>query len=211
VSTPTRYQRVGNTGSNPADYALVDDNGVPFSLFLRFDGVDDGMVTNSINFTSTDKVTVWAGVRIFSNVTGMLFETSAVANSNVGAFNAYFNDAGGFSLVSRANKAGSPTGPAEIAIGVTNTSVWSIDYDFSRTTGGTAIYQRRNNAAQSNGGTFPVGAGNFGNYPLYIGRRGGSTLPFNGRLHSLIVRGAQSTTQQIEQTEAYVNARTKAF
>ncbi|MDA1587804.1 hypothetical protein PDK27_29085, partial [Bacillus cereus group sp. TH230-1LC] len=30
------------------------------------------------------------------------------------------------------------------------------------------------------------GAGNFGNYPLFIGRRAGTSLPFNGHLYSLI-------------------------
>ena len=30
------------------------------------------------------------------------------------------------------------------------------------------------------------GTGNYGNYPLFIGRRGGTSLPFNGHLYSLI-------------------------
>lgn len=175
--------------------------------YLEFDGTDDCLFTSEINFTSTDKMTAVVGCRILNNVLGLLYETSTTANSNIGAFNAYVNDAGGFSLVSRANKAGGPTGPAEVAIGVANTSVWSIDYDFARTTGGTAIYQRRNNAAQSNGGTFTVGSGNFGNYPLYIGRRGATSLPFRGHIYGMVIRGAQSTTDDIEKTEKYLGGK----
>jgi hypothetical protein len=55
------------------------------------------------------------------------------------------------------------------------------------------------------------GGGNYGNYPLYIGRRGGTSLPFNGHLYSLIVRGAQSTDAQIVSAETYVNSKTGAY
>jgi hypothetical protein len=57
-----------------------------------------------------------------------------------------------------------------------------------------------------------TGGGNFLAYPLYLGRRGGSSLPFNGRLYSLIVRfGANLTTGQITSTESWVNGKTGAF
>jgi hypothetical protein len=48
------------------------------------------------------------------------------------------------------------------------------------------------------------GTGNFGNYPLYFGRRGGSTLPFNGREYQTIIRGAASSALQITQAERFV-------
>jgi len=51
--------------------------------------------------------------------------------------------------------------------------------------------------------------GNFGNYPLYIGSRGGSALRFNGRIYSLIVRGKlPDTDEQRDQTETYVAGKT---
>jgi hypothetical protein len=59
--------------------------------------------------------------------------------------------------------------------------------------------------------TADQGDGNFGNYPLYIGRRGGTTLPFNGHLYSLIVRGAATTATRIAQTERWVNKKTGAY
>ena len=40
------------------------------------------------------------------------------------------------------------------------------------------------------------GTGNYGNYPLYIGRRGGISLPFNGHLYNLIGIGRLTTDSE---------------
>ena len=69
----------------------------------------------------------------------------------------------------------------------------------------------RVNGVQAATSTADQGAGNFGNYPLFIGRRNNASLPFNGRLFSLIVRGAASSVTEIADTELWVNARTGAF
>jgi hypothetical protein len=51
--------------------------------------------------------------------------------------------------------------------------------------------------------------GNFLAYPLYIGRRGGTTLPFNGNLFSLILRfGTNLSAATIRQTETWVGDKT---
>ena len=56
------------------------------------------------------------------------------------------------------------------------------------------------------------GTGNYLAYPLYIGRRGGSTLPYNGRIYSLIARfGSNLTANQITSTETWVNGKTGAY
>jgi hypothetical protein len=53
------------------------------------------------------------------------------------------------------------------------------------------------------------GTGNFGNLPFYVGRRGGSSLPYNGRIYSLILRfGANLSAAQIAQTETWVGGKT---
>lgn len=185
-----------------------DANG---KYYLAFDGVDDSMATAAVNFTATDKMTVFAGARINSTSPGFLLETSATANANAGAFNVYFNDVGTYGIVARANKQGSPTGPAEVSIGSANTSVWSIDYDFNRTNGGQAVYERRNGAAYANGGSFPAGAEKFGNYALYIGARAGTQFHMNGRIYQLIIRGAQTDAAGISAAESFVNTKTGAY
>jgi hypothetical protein len=48
----------------------------------------------------------------------------------------------------------------------------------------------------------------FGNLPLYIGRRGGASLPFSGNLYLLIVRGAASSASQIAQAETDIATKT---
>ena len=52
------------------------------------------------------------------------------------------------------------------------------------------------------------GTGNFGNYPLFIGRRNNTNLPFNGRLYSLAVLGRTATDAELASMEAWVAGKT---
>ena len=206
--------RVANDGVGLPAYQRVntatDYDTTGFPLYLRADGVDDGMVTNSINFTATDKMTVWAGVRKLSDAAaGAFVELSPNINTNTSVFGIFApaNSAtGDYSFRSKgtADSGSSGTSAAMYPQPITNvlTGIGNISGD-------SAIL--RINGTQAASSTVDQGSGNFGNYPLYLFRRGGTTLPFNGRFYSLIVRGAASTTAQIEATEAYVNSRTKAF
>ena len=60
-------------------------------------------------------------------------------------------------------------------------------------------------------GAAAIGSGNFGNYPMYLGSRAGNGLFFNGRMYSVIVRGAASTAAEITDAEKYVNSKTGAY
>ena len=53
-----------------------------------------------------------------------------------------------------------------------------------------------------------MSGGNFGNYPLYIGRRGGTLFPLNGNIYGLIVRGALTTDPLLSAAEAYMATKT---
>jgi len=193
------YQRV-NTAT---DY---DTAGFP--MYLRFDGVDDWLVTPSINFTGTDKVTVFAGVRKLSplGVYTPFVELSSAVNANNGSFN--FWGPGGatqFGFTSKGTLAANPeTSDASYAAPITNvlTGIGNISGDRATL---------RINGAQVSQSTADQGSGNYGNHPLYIGARTSASIYFNGNLYSLIVRGAQSTAQQIASTEAWVNQRTGAY
>lgn len=57
------------------------------------------------------------------------------------------------------------------------------------------------------------GTGNYASQIMYIGRRGGSTIPLNGQIYSLIVRfsAANLTDAQIAQAETWVNTKTGAY
>jgi hypothetical protein len=62
----------------------------------------------------------------------------------------------------------------------------------------------RLNGVSVNSNTGDQGTGNYGSYQLNIGRRNNASLPYNGRLQQLIVRGAQSSAAEIASTERWV-------
>lgn len=192
------YQRVG---------AATDYNTTGFPYYLAFDGTDDSLATASIDFSATDKMSVFAGVRKLSDAAGSaVAELSANAGSNNGAF-ALFAPLGsgtpGFGFRGRGSVSvdaatSSPVSPVTSAL----SGLGDISGDRATL---------RVNGTQAAQSTADQGTGNYGNYPLYIGSRGGSSLRFNGRLYSLLIRGAASTDAQIASAEAWVNGKTKAF
>jgi hypothetical protein len=185
----------------------VDSSGKPY---LLFDGVDDGMVTGTIT-PATDKVQVFAGVRKLSDTAvGTIVELSADTGSNNGTFVLFASFNGGavtpsYLLQSKGTvRSGSAT-PSSYPAPITNvfTGVGDISGDTATV---------RVNGTQVATSTADQGTGNYLAYPLYIGARGGSSLFFNGRLYSMIVRfGANLTTGQITSTEKWVNSKTGAF
>lgn len=198
------YQRV-NTAT---DYA---DVGAP--RYLQFDGTDDGMVTNSIDFTGTDKMTVWAGAKANSAAANsVLFELSNVFGAgNPGSMAVMWPRlpyAVNFGLAGTGAASRSTSAAAD-----TGLRVISCAFDISKALTVDEINPRVNGAGPSllTVDAGPAGTGNYGNYPLYIGRRAGTTLPFNGRLYGLIIRGAASDADQIVTTESWMNSKTRAY
>ena len=55
------------------------------------------------------------------------------------------------------------------------------------------------------------GAGGFGAHAMYLGRRGGTSLPFKGRLYGLVIRGAATPDPTISRVERYLNAKSRAY
>ena len=188
-----------------------DSNGL---YYLSFDGTNDGMETPSIDFTGTDKMTVWAGVRKLSDAAAAIFvEFSAVVSAgNPGSFYLAAPDGAssnfGFGLCGTTSAAYQATG-----LTAPSTRVLSAQFDIAGAAMTDEIKPRVNATTPTvtATGATNVGTGNFGNYPLYIGRRGGVSLPFNGRIYQLIIRGAASNDGQIAATEAWVNGKTRAY
>ncbi|MBD3761483.1 hypothetical protein [Rhizorhabdus sp.] len=199
-STATAYQKVASSYE-------ITEAGIQTFYHLAHDGVDDYLVTNSIDFSGSDKVTLWAGARKLSDASAaLLAELSASASANNGAFYISAPEStgasGNFAFKSRGdNNNGLAASSAVVApTTVVLTGQGSIAADSSIL---------RINGAQAATAATDQGAGNYGNaYPLYIGRRGGSTLPFNGYLYGLIIRGGASDTAAIQRTERYLGAKT---
>ena len=164
-----------------ASRPILRQNAITGAYYLEFDGSDDFLQTSSINFTATDKVSLFAGVRKLSDaVTAIVCELSANLNNNVGCF--YLAAPPGinvqrFGLVVKGNTLGnveSGTLPAPISATLST----RIDLSSNKTN------LRTNGVLTTNTSNF--NGGNFGNHPLYVGRRGGASLPFNGHIYGLI-------------------------
>jgi hypothetical protein len=194
---------IGPTYQRVVDAATYDTAG--FLPYLQFDGLDDSMSTNSIDFSAGDKMTVWAGVRKLSDAnTGTVAQLSPSTSTNNGVFGLYVP----FNTGASADYAWQSKGTIRITVNSSvstgpATSVFTAIGNISA-----PLAQLRQNAIQIATSSASQGTGNFGNFALNIGEGAGF---LNGWLTSLIVRGAQSTQGQIEATESWVNGKTGAF
>ena len=162
------------------------------------------MLTGTIT-PGTDKAQIFSGVRKLGTPTGMAAELSAAADTNNGSFSLIVPrgvTAGDYGFFSRGSVLSSAVTPNNYPVPITNvlTGIGDIATD-------TAVL--RVNGVQAASSTSDQGTGNYLAYPLYIGRRGGTTLPLNGRIYSLIVRfGANLSASTISQTEVWVGGKT---
>ena len=190
------YQRVNTATDYDADPAK-------FPAYLRFDGVDDALQTGNIDFTGTDKMTVWAGVLRAS--TGLAQEICGLtaAPGDAGAFTLWASTGSGAGLSNMSAAFSSAiSGSLKVTSQTLAHNTQAILNGYQNITG---VNSRLNSGAINTVAAIPVA--NFANAPIYIGARAGTTFFLNGRLYSLIVRGAQSSLSQIEATEAYIKQK----
>jgi hypothetical protein len=172
--------------------------------YLKFDGVDDFLVTGSINFTATDKMTVWAGVTKLSDAaTSIVAELSVNSGGNSGTFALFAPSSAGVAEYKARVRGTIDSFPSAVGAPAPDTSIVTFSGDIA---GDSAVFRRNGTTTQ----TFStdLGTGTFGNYPLYVGRRGGASLFFSGNLYGLVIRGAASTAAQIAATERYMANKT---
>ena len=195
-----------STSANRPIYS-VHSNGFPY---LQFDGVNDSLVTSTLNLTTTDKVTWSAGLYVDSAAAGAVaMEFSANTNTNAGTF--YISAPSsvldhGFGL--RGNSA-SPVFAvvSNVYINEQNSDVATGILDIGKATKELELIPRLNQTTITNinwSGASNAGTGNFGSYPLYLGARGGTTAFFNGHIYQVIIRGVTSTADEIYKTERYI-------
>jgi hypothetical protein len=206
--------RVSNIGVNLPVYQRVntstDYDSTGFPIYIKPNGSNQFMVTNSINFTATDKMTVWQGVRKLSDATtAILDELSTSGDANAGTFIVIAPSSSGSNSY-RFTSGGSIPAAAAAGTGVfaaaPNTSVFTGLANISGDTCTLRINGTQVTASGSNQGT-----GNYGNYPAYFYARGGTSLFFNGNDYGSIARGAESTAAQIAAGEEWINSKTKAY
>jgi hypothetical protein len=200
TGTMPLYQRVDTS----TDY---DTNGFPG--YLRADGVDDFLQTNSIDFTATDKITLCAGVRKRSDaLRGMVIELgNGVVNTNQFQLNAPGADATNNYFFQSLGTVGASAATASgFAAPITNvlTGIGEISTD-------TKLL--RVNGTQVATSTTDQGTGNYGNFPVFFFHRNTSpaTLRFNGNEYGNIAVGKLLTADQTVALETYMNGLTKAY
>ena len=215
----TTYQRTGASSGvawpTPPSYDITEA-GQPDLHYLHYNGVSSFMVSPTIT-PGIDKAQVFVGVRKLSDAAlGMLMEFGPSVNATVGTWSHLLPDttsAGSLGLDLRGN---GTSGIQRISTGTAPaTFVSAVAFDLSGTTYDTERPTKRINGATatvlSAAGSADTGGGNFTAQTLYTGRRGGTSLPFNGLVYSKIIRfGANLTSKTIEDIEKWVNGKTGA-
>lgn len=180
--------------------------------WLQFDGVDDSLSTAAFAW-GTDKATAIIGIlNNNSSGFGLPFTFGANPISDVGAFGSYVNVAanGDYTI---AAKGATQCYYKTIGAAIPRTDVVTFTYDLAQTQHQDSLKLRLNgvNAALSWVAGGNLGGGNFLTHSLNIGRRGDNAGFLLGRVYSMIIRGALSTTQEITDTETWVNSKTGAY
>jgi len=194
------------TAANRPTYR-VDVNGLSY---LQFDGVNDSLVSSTLNLTTTDKVTWSSGLYVDSAAAGaVVMEFSANTNTNTGTF---YLSAPSSVLDHAFGLRGNSASPvfavvSNVPINNQNSDIATGILDIGQATKELELIPRLNQTTITNinwSGAANAGTGNFGSYPLYLGARGGTTAFFNGHVYQVIIRGKTSTTDEIYKTERYI-------
>lgn len=194
-SSATTYQRVV-TATNYADIGLPRR--------LTFDGVDDSFLSPSnLNLTGTNKVSVFTGVTKSSDAAqGNVAELSSTIATNNGTFQLTAPQS------AAANYNFSSKGTTQV-----DNTVTTYSAPITSVVTGLGDISAPNNVirvggVQAGAVTTTQGTGTYGTFLFYVGRRNNATLPFNGQLYQLIVRGAATDESTVQRTEQWVAGKT---
>jgi len=209
--------RPANDGVGLPEYQRVVDantyDTVGFPPYLKFDGVDDFLQTASVDFSGTDKALVAAAARKLSDAAiGCLVELSSWAGVS-GALSIQAPRTASNNLSAALRDA---TNVAQYSIaGVASPSSFVLRAMFNISATGITnqIGVTANGATPSLSvsSAGPVVASALANAPIYIGRRAGTSQPFNGRLYGLLIRGAATPDATIATVERYLNSKARIY
>ena len=196
-STATTYQRV----TTATDYA---DIGLP--RYIQFDGSDDFLVTPAnVNLSGTSTATLVVGVEKRSDAAENMIVELGVTASVVGSLRAFAGLSGPNWGTGSTGTNGSPR----------SAQVLDSQYAAPQTrvlTGllnvGASLQSLRLNGVLVNQQSLATGGGNFGSLLLYVGRRGGTSIPLNGRIFQLILRSTLTSGSTLASLERFVGQKT---
>lgn len=174
--------------------------------YLSFDGVDDFLVTPPLDLSSTAQVSTVAGVEKSTDTAGVISEGGTSINTGSGKFSLRTDANPDFSFISRGSISAQASSVATYTIPATVvlTGLGDIVNDLSTL---------RINGVQVSQVTTDQGTGTTysGSNVYYIGRRAGTSVPFNGRLYGMIILNRSFTGQELVNTESWMNGNTGAY
>lgn len=199
----TSYEERGAAYEGPASGESV--------AALYFDGSNDFLSSPAIDFTGTDKITLFTAwnKRRLSNVYSTIVELSDDSTVNNGSFSLIDNRSTGSSHFFGIRGTSTLERYLTQELFPMDRSTISVVYDLAgdNTTSITPRVTTDSGAgttysAMTNSSGATPGGGNFGNYVLYVGKRGsGGTGPSNGyMIGALVVLGREPTGTEFADT-----------
>lgn len=188
------------TQSTSSKRPILQQNATTGAYYLAFDGVDDGLVINSIDFSNTNSVTIFGGV-VFNNLSGnsqFIVELSNDSWENKGAFALWRGYSGITNYALRRNITSGSAEDLTANNDNTNTAVVTGVIDSNKNT-----EFLRNLGRLKSSKTLEVTTNKFKTYPLTIASRQ-NTLPLSGAIYSLMVIGRVTTDLEIVNTEKVI-------
>lgn len=183
-AVPGPYQRV-NTAT--------DYDAIGFPKGARFNGVNSWMSIAALDMSGSDKLLFTASARKDSDAArACIMELSPVFTTpgSFGLFGPWtpgpdylFTATGASGTAVTVGPSGLPAPLTAVLTGVANLAGATFAERFTA----------RVNGASSPATFGATGGGNFTNATLYIGRRGGTTLPFNGMVYRIGIRSGLAT------------------
>ena len=181
-----------------ASRPILRKNAVTDANYLEFDGSDDFLRTNNIDFTATDKMSLFAGLNRTGNANvGTVLETGSSFTNPTGGFGIKCPVGVGTSTLNLlASAGGSSVSTGEVVS--PNMLVYSGFIDLSKTTAIKQINFKVNGVlVNTTRSSSLAGNGNLANVPVYIGRRAGVSRPFKGHIYGLIGVGKLTSDDEV--------------
>lgn len=209
-STATTYQRTGATSGvawpTPPSYDITEA-GQPDLHYLHYNGVSSFMVSPTIT-PGIDKAQVFVGMRKLSDATvGVVAELSVDGSTSAGAFYLVAPDSASSIIRSYGfSSRGTTSAAIRTAAGAYPAPMSNVISTISDISGD--VSRLRINGAQIVTSSVDQGTGNYQAYPIYTGRRAGTSFPVNMLLYSKIVRfGSTLTADTIAATDRWTGQR----
>jgi hypothetical protein len=185
---------------------LVQDGSI---YYLDVNGTNNKMVSGSVDFSTSDRINVFAGIRKESDATARLLME---LGSNINTVNSTFYIAapeltgasGDFSVNARGTVLSAAVGSGPILAPVSRVLHLSADISEDR-------LQLNLNGELAGQSTLDRGTGNFANLPVNLFSRNGDSLFFDGRYYRGIAINRDLTNLEVQQVNDWINATTQAY